>query len=288
MIRNNPTLKPSKLRRRRRKILAVKILFVFLLIVGLIFLLSWLSKISAIQITNIKVSGNSSVSEDEIKNLITEETSKKYLLLFSQNSLFLYPRKQIEAKILNDLKKIEKVEIKSKGLKTKTVSVVERKPNSIWCDSGESEADGNNSKEKNPESCYFLDREGMVFSDAPSFSGQAYTRYHGLLQGDLNPIGRMYLPSAKFKEIGNFINSLKGLGLVISEFHSETEGDYEIYLENGSKIIFDDRRPFDKILVNLESILSEIGIGKGLSTSSSVKLDYVDLRFGNKVFYKTK
>ena len=105
MIRNNPTLKPSKLRRRRRKILAVKILFVFLLIVGLIFLLSWLSKISAIQITNIKVSGNSSVSEDEIKNLITEETSKKYLLLFSQNSLFLYPRKQIEAKILNDLKK---------------------------------------------------------------------------------------------------------------------------------------------------------------------------------------
>ena len=124
----------------------------------------------------------------------------------------------------------------------------------------------------------------MVFSDAPSFSGQAYTRYHGLLDGDLNPIGRMYLPSAKFKEIGNFINSLKGLGLVISEFHSETEGDYEIYLENGSKIIFDDRRPFDKILVNLESILSEIGIGKGLSTSSSVKLDYVDLRFGNKIF----
>ena len=70
-----------------------------------VFLLSWLSKISAIQIANIKVSGNSSVSEDEIKNLMTEESSKKYLLLFSKNSLFLYPRKQIEAKILNDLKK---------------------------------------------------------------------------------------------------------------------------------------------------------------------------------------
>lgn len=288
MIRSNQNLKPSKLKRRRRKILAFKVGGIFLLLIGFTFFLSWLSKISAVQIVNIEVSGNSAVSGDEIKSLMTEESSKKYLLLFSKNSRFLYPRKQIEAKILSDLKEIEKIEIKSKGLKMKVVSVVERKPHSIWCANAENGDGGENSKTRNADICYFLDKEGMIFSDAPNFSGQAYTRYSGLLDGGSRPIGKTFLLSAKFKEISNFINSLKGFGITIYEFHAETESDYEIYLEDGSKIILDDKQSFDKTLMNLGSILSEIGIGKGLSASSSVKLDYVDLRFGNKVFYKTK
>lgn len=276
----NPTLKPSKLRRRRRKIFALKAVGIFLLLIGFVFLLSWLSKISAIQIVEIKVSGNSAVEDDEIKKLITEETSKKYFGLFSKNSRFLYPNNKIEEKILNDLKEIEKIEIKSRGLKTLTVSVAERKPNSIWCANKDDSAENKNS-------CYFLDKDGMIFSNAPDFSGGTYFHYYGLI-GTSTPIGKIYFSSVKFKEINSFLNSLKGLGVNISEFHAETENDYEIYLEDGSRIIFDDKQPFEKTLANLESILSEIGIGKGLSTSSSVKLDYADLRFGNKVFYKTK
>lgn len=281
----NSTLKPSKLRRRRRKIFAIKIFGGFLLLIGFVFLLSWLSKMSAIQIVEIKVSGNSAVGENEIKKLIEEETSKKYFGLFSKNSRFLYPNDQIEEKILNDLKEIEKIEIKSRGLKALTVSVEERKPNSVWCADKDGNAENKNSE--NTNSCYFLDKEGMIFSKAPDFSGGTYVHYYGLI-GTSTPIGKIYFSSVKFKEINSFLNSLKGLGVIISEFHAETENDYEIYLENGSRIIFDDKQPFEKTLANLESILGEIGIGKGLSTSSSVKLDYADLRFGNKVFYKTK
>lgn len=285
MIRNNPSLKPSKLRRRRQKIFAIKVLGCFLLLIGFVFLFSWLSKMSAIQIVEIKVSGNSAVEENEIKKLITEEISKTYFGLFSKNSRFLYPKNKIEEKILNDLKEIEKIEIKSKGLKAMTVSVTERKPDSVWCADKDNNAENKNSK--NADSCYFLDKEGMIFSNAPDFSGGTYIHYYGLI-GTSTPIGKTYFPSFKFKEINSFLNSLKGLGVIISEFRAETENDYEIYLENGSRIIFDDKQSFEKTLANLESILSEIGIGKGLSTSSSIKLDYADLRFGNKIFYKTK
>lgn len=257
------------------------------MLIGFTFFLSWLSKISAVQIVNIEVSGNSAVSGEEIKSLMTEESSKKYLLLFSKNSRLLYPKKQIKTKILNDLKGIEKIEVKFKGLKTVVASIIERKPNSVWCADTENDTKSKNSKDENIAGCYFLDKEGMVFSNAPDFSGETYVHYYGLLDGS-NPIGKIYLPSAKFEEISDFLNSLKVLGIIISQFHAETESDYEIYLENESKIIIDDKQPFGKTLANLESILSELGIGKGLSASSSIKLDYVDLRFGNKVFYKTK
>lgn len=284
MARRNPNLKSSLARRRRRKIFTIKAVLVFLLLIGFVFLLSWFSKISPIQIAEIEISGNSAVSKDEIESLIRKETFGNYFMLFSKNNVFLYPRKSMERKILNDFKKIEKAEIKSKWFNKIIVKIAERKEDSLWC-SGEK--DSGNNKDENSRNCYFMDKEGVVFSPTPKFSGNVFIRYYGLLDG-ADPIGKAYISAEKFKEIRGFVNSLKNSGLVPVVFLAETESDYEIYLENGSKIIFDDKQPLDKTLDNLESSLGEIGLVKNHGASSSIKLNYVDLRFGNKVFYKTK
>ena len=286
MIRNNPTLKPSKLRKRRRKIFATKAVLVLLFLVCFVLFLSWLSKISLLQIENIEVSGNSTVSKDEIINLIKMETSAKYLMLFSKNSIFLYPKKSIEKKLLDDFKKIYKLSIKSKGLKTLVVNIAERKPNSLWCFS--KSEDGSVRKNENSGMCYFLDEEGVIFSEAPDFSGGAFLRYYGLLDGVEQPVGQIYLPSEKFKEVSRFVSSLENLGISPAGFRAESENNYEIYLKNGVKIIFDDNQPFDKTLENIQSILSEIDFKGDYSANNPLKINYVDMRFGNKIFYKTK
>lgn len=284
MIRNNPTLKPSKLRRRRRKIFAVKAVLVFLLLIGFVFLLSWLSKISSLQIENIEVSGNATVSKDEIIGLIKSETTAKYFLLFSKNSIFLYPKKSIAAKLMDNFKKIEKAEIKSKGWNTLVVTVVERKPNSIWCFS--KPENGGAQKNENSSKCYFLDGEGVIFSEAPDFSGNSFLRYYGLLDDIEQPIGKIYLPNGKFKEASRFVSSLKTLGITVAGVRAESESDYEMYLKNGIKIIFDDKQPFDKTLENIQSILNEVDLKRDYSLSNPPKINYVDLRFGNKVYLK--
>ena len=284
MFRNNPTLKPSKLRRRRRKIFAMKVLFVFLLFIGFIFLLSWFSKISSLQIENIEVSGNSTLSSAEITDAVKKETSAKYFFLFSKNSVFLYPKKSIEIKLADDFKKIEKLSIKSKGFKTLIATIVERKPNSLWCFS--KSEDGNIRNNANLGKCYFLDEEGVIFSEAPDFSGNAFLRYYGLLDNIEQPIGKIYLPIGIFKEVSRFINSLEMLGLKVSGFKAESENDYEINLKNGIKIIFDDKQPFGKTLENIESILSEVDLKGEYPASNPSKINYVDLRFGNKVYLK--
>lgn len=283
-MRNNPTLRPSKLRTRRRKIFALKSIGFFLLLIGLVFLLSLSSKNSAIQITEIEVFGNTTISKDEIINLVKKEMSGKYFMLFSKNSVFLYPKKTIEEKILADFKKVQKMEIKSNGLKMLQVSLNERKPDFMWCANNEEiEA----SKNKNLNDCYFLDKEGVVFSEAPDFSGNAYMRYYGLIN-DANPLGEVYMPIARFKEITNFIGSLKSLGIAATEFRAESESDYEIYLENGIKIIFDNRQSFNKTLGNIQSILREIDLKSNYSASNPPKYNIVDLRLGNKIFLKNE
>lgn len=262
----------------------VKTVLVFLLLMGFAFLLSWLSKMPSIQIENIEVSGNSTISKDEIIGLIRKETSAKYFKLFSKNSVFLYPKESIEAKLEDNFKKIETVSIKSKGLKTIIVSMVERKPDSLWCFSGSE--NGTIRKNNNSGKCYFLDKEGVVFSEAPDFSGSAFLRYYGLLDGADNPIGQNYLFGGKFKEVSEFINSLEVLEMRVASFRAESGSDYEIILKNGIKIILDDKQPFDKTLENIQSILGEIDLKKDYSTGSPSKINYVDLRFGNKVYLK--
>ena len=286
MIRNSPTLKPSKLRRRRRKIFAIKTILVLLLLMGLAFLFSWFSKMPSIQIENIEVSGNLTVSKDEIINLIRTETSAKYFRLFSKNSVFLYPKESIEAKLADDFKRIETVSIKFKGLKTLIINMVERKPNSLWCFSGVE--DGIARKNNNSGMCYFLDKGGLVFSEAPDFSGTAFLRYYGLLDGIEQPIGGNYMTSEKFREVSRFVGSLEILGIKVATFRAESESDYEIDLKNGIKILFDDKQPFDKTLENIQSILSEIDLKKEYQLNNPSNINYVEYRFGNKVFLKSE
>ena len=240
----------------------------------------------SIQIKNIEVSGNSTVSKDEIISVIRNETSAKYLMLFSKNSIFLYPKKMIEIKLADDFKKIETVSIKSKGLKTLIVSIIERKPNSLWCFSGSE--DGTLRKNNNSGMCYFLDKEGVIFSEAPDFSGNAFLRYYGLLDDIEQPIGKIYMPSGRFKDMSRFVSSLETLGISVASFRAESENDYKIYLKNGIKILFDDKQPFDKTLENIQSILSEVDLKGDYSVNNPSKINYVDLRFGNKVYLKSE
>lgn len=281
-MHNNSTLRPSKLRKQRRKILVVKLAGVLLLLIIIVFLLSWLSKILTIQIVDVEVSGNAMISKEEIIDFVKKETSGKHFMLFSKNSIFLYPKKTVKEKILNSFKKVEKVEVRSRGLKTVEVIIIERRPDFMWCFSKEevrkrSSADSGN--------CYFMDKEGVVFSQSPDFSGDAYTRYYGLIDS-VNPIGEVYMQGGKFKEIADLINSLKDLGIIIVEFHAESANDYKIYLKNGIKIIFDDRQSLDKTLENIQSILGEIDLRRNYSASNSSEYNIVDLRFGNKIFLK--
>lgn len=282
MRNHHPSLRSSKLRKRRRKVFAIKFIMVLFLLIAVAFFLSWMSKISTIQINEIEVSGNVMISKNEIMDFVKKETSDKYLMLFSKNNIFLFPKKVIKEKILNDFKKVESVEINSKWLNTVEVHLVERKPDFIWCSSDDK---ATTSSGGYLESCYFMDKEGLIFSFAPDFSGDAFVRYYGLID-DANPIGEIYMTGGKFKNIIYLVNSLKDLGIITVKFYAEPENNYKIYLKNGIKIIFDDRQSFDKILENIDSVSGEIDFKSNYSENNSPKYNIADFRFGNKVFLR--
>ncbi|MEK7145371.1 MAG: hypothetical protein AAB808_01350 [Patescibacteria group bacterium] len=62
--------------------------------------------------------------------------------------------------------------------------------------------------------------------------------------------------------------------------------EYQIYLKNGGRLIISIADDLSKVLENLETILRSDNLKKALARGGVI--DYIDLRYGNKVFYKFK
>ncbi|MEK7176606.1 MAG: hypothetical protein AAB704_02205, partial [Patescibacteria group bacterium] len=60
----------------------------------------------------------------------------------------------------------------------------------------------------------------------------------------------------------------------------------QIYLKNGGRLIISIADDLSKVLENLETILRSDNLKKALARGGVI--DYIDLRYGNKIFYKFK
>ncbi len=102
-------------------------------------------------IEKIIVEGNETIPSIDIENVVREEISKPVLGFLPSNNIFFYSGGKIKAALANRFSRIRSVEIGRifpRGIKVK---IEEKEPALIWCRLGD---------------CYYLDREGVVFSRA--------------------------------------------------------------------------------------------------------------------------
>ncbi len=267
------TLRSSKLIRRRRQSFALKILFFITTVLFLIAGLTYLLRRPEVNIQDIDLKGNEMVSSEKLNDFIKEETSGNYFFIFPRSSIFIYPRNFIEKSILSNFKRIENVQIVSDGFNSILVNVRERKPVALWC--GENRLEG-----AIPE-CFFIDENGFLYARSPAFTGDVYFRFYGSLRDSIS-IGQWFLPEKKFKEILFFLQSLQKSDIQATDLAIDNEDDYELYLESGARVLFAQDSELSIVLDNLRSAL----LSDDLKDNGIVGIDYIDLRFGNKVYYK--
>jgi len=267
------TLQSTKLARRKRRSFLFTF-FIFIIIFSLLVAgVTYLLKRQEVMIQNIVLNGNVTVSTEELENFIREELKGNYFLIFPRSSIFIYPRSLIEEGILFKFKKIEKAEVSFNSFNSILVSVEERQPSALWC--GENRLDG-----AIPE-CFFLDEKGLLYTNSPSFTGDIYFRFYGPL-GEGSSVGQQFLPTKTFQGMLFFLQSLRESGIHPVELAVGNEEDYELYLENGTQVLFAQDEDLTFVLDNLQTTL----FSDELKERNTIDIDYIDLRFGNKVYYK--
>ncbi|MFA6552399.1 MAG: hypothetical protein WCT19_02750 [Candidatus Paceibacterota bacterium] len=272
--------KISKLKKKKIKIVAGRAIIVVTCLCAFLFALSYTSQISSINIQGVRVDGNDIVDASSIGLLASSTLSGKYFSLFPKTNTFFYPKSNLAGEILTKFKRVASVAIVRDGFDKLVLNVVERQPFGLWCEQNISE------EVSLTPGCYYMDKDGLIFDEVKDISPQNFTKYYGDIK-DENPIGKIYLDGGGFKKLMFLENGLSSMSISFDKFLWKDNGDFEMVLKDGQKVYWSDSQDYSKVIQNLDSIKGEINLTDSLGTSAP-KVEYVDLRYGNKIYYKLR
>lgn len=283
---NSPRLR--ELKRRKRKILKIKIIIVFFVLVLVFIGLIFLSRIKSFNIKEANISGNSIVETKDIEDIVKKNISGYYLWVFPKTNFLIFPKQKIEKDLLLSFKRLKKISFDLENLTLLKVQVSEYEGKFLWCGT----LIPTLSSDLRDNKCYFLDNTGYIFDEAPYFSGEVYFKFYGPIVGaGNNPVGS-YFSSNNFINILAFKQNLEQIKLKpVSFWVDEGRGEGEFSLSRDSvtspRIIFKIDSDYQKNAENLQAALDTEPLRSDIKNKYSSLL-YIDLRFGNKVYYKFK
>lgn len=283
------------LRLRRRRVLVIKIFAVLLLLAGIVWGVGYASYLPQVSVQTIRISGAKEVPPELIRNYaatILNDGSHHFL---SRENIFLYPRAVIENAIVGYFPRIKSAHVSRSSYLSTTVSIAveERQPFALWCSA--------------QEICYEMDDHGFIFAEAggaaaDSRSGTEYVFKGGLTLADtsasstpngaqtsFNPIGRSFV-SAHLPGLIALLRLLGQAGFTAEGATIQNEQDFSIPLvgslpagRQGFTLKASFGQNAETLTHNLQLVLSSDAL-KGKENN----IEYIDLRFGDRVYYKLK
>lgn len=294
-VLNSPRI--LELKKEKRRIVFNKILIFWIGFLAVFFLIAYLSNLKKVNIAEIQINGNSIVDTEAIKGTVLEKIRGKYLWLFPKTNIFFYPQNTVKNELQNKFKRLKDVNLSIKNNKILEIALTERTAKYTWC--GESPeallpSEGGSKASGKDQKCYFLDDDGYVIDEAPYFSGDIYFKFYGLISGypdsAASPLG-LYFFKKNFKQLSSFKDTFISIGLKPVALYATKDGEVEMFLSKGiksanePKIIFKMNADFQKIMENLQAALNTEPL-KSKFKNKYGALQYIDLRFGNKVYDK--
>ena len=275
----------------------ILIYLVFLLAV--LFGLVFYSRSEKLNIQNVEISGNKT-----IENKIIEETAKNimagyYFGFVPKTNFLFYPKKEIRNDLAYKFKILKDISFNLKNLQTLEITLAEREAKYTWCgnylispeDKLPDENPLSESAKLQDGECYFMDEKGYIFDKAPYFSGEVYFRFYGAINtGEAGPLGSYFFQS-NFDKLISLKEALEKIGINPVIYYFKDNGEARIFLspfsarQIGPEIIFKIDSDPDKIAENLQAVLATEPLQSDFKNKYSSLL-YIDLRLGNKVYYK--
>jgi len=268
-VLNSPRL--LELKKHRHRAVLNKILISLLGLSAIFVLSAYLSRLSSLNIAEVQIVGNKIVDTEAIKTVVKQQVAGKYLWLFPKTNILFYPQNDIKNELQESFKRLKDINLSIQNNKVLEISLSERAAKYTWCGAGLPETDIANQK------CYFMDEDGYIFDEAPYFSGEVYFKFYGEIYN--------------FKQLISFKDILVSIGLKPVALYITDDGDIQIFLSGGTspttgpKIILREDSDFQNVAENLETALTTEPLQSKFKNKYS-SLQYIDLRFGNKVYYK--
>ncbi len=261
----------APLRSRRRKLRAFMALVILVLLAGAAYGMSWLSYQPQFSIQSISVVGASAVPPAMIEDYAQTILDNGSYHFLSRDNIFIYPRTVLQNDIVGYFPRIASASVsRASFLSTAlTIAVQERQQLALWCTDGDLQ-------------CYSMDKGGFIFAQAPATSPTSTTQYifHGGISTSTIPIGQSFVP-AHLPGLIVLLQLLGQAGFIPQGATVVSDQDFSIPLTEGFFIKASFGEDAGTLTNNLQLVLSSDAL-----SGKQNQLQYVDLRFGDRVYYK--
>lgn len=226
-------------------------------------------------IADILVTGTETLPRELLSQAVRERLDEGSFRLFSRKNIFLYPKSTIESGLETDFPRIKEVSLARESLLASAllVTVEERTPYASWC------RPAANMVREGASMCYVFDSRGFVFAEQTETPEKPYVFYGGLIP-DAEVIGQTFL-QGRLPGVVSLLEALAVAGYEPRTFTVESESDFTITLARGQRILATFDMQEADVIRNLATALEAEGLQEKFDS-----LEYIDLRFGNRVYYK--
>jgi len=275
----NPFFSHSKKNKKRRWPFFSFLILIVIFVIGLYFL----NTADSLKIKKIEIEGSQKISQEEIKAVVLVQLDKKRFLFFTQSNILFFNKKAVK----NELDKnylFQDLKVKKKYFNTLVVEIKEKTNLVIWA---------SDSKQ------YYLDLAGVAVKEIQATDllvqkGEGETEIIRTQISSFDyPI--IYDQSNQPVVIGEKTVDKKAIDFVVSlndEFLKPVDFETDYYLmpspsaseitlvtKEGWRVYF----TFNELAQDQAKLLITVLAEK---IQDRKKLEYIDLRFGERIFYK--
>ena len=281
---SRPIQPKLRLKDRRRRLMWVKVASGTAVVAIAVVLAFYMAHLPALTIAEVDVSGTALVPADAVKALAEAELQGSFAFVIPRDNALVAPTASIKKAIADAYPAAAAVSVSRPNLKTLAIAITERTPAALWCPgipageiSAEDAATGTPAAAN--EDCYRMDGKGFIFATATP--DMAFVKYFGDVSG--GPVGSTYL-SGDFASLdGTVAGIASSLQQTPEEVLADPSGtDVSVAFDSGGVLRFIRTTDRATILENVASVFAS------QSFKDHQNFDYIDFRFGDKVYVKFK
>ncbi len=254
---------PNKRMLMRQLVIGFALFLVFALIVAGVW---YGTRISSLSITTIEVRGGETIDHAVVEAGVRSQLEGAYLGLIPKRFAWWYPQAAVYDAV-RGIPRVKDPQIERSSGTVLSVTFDEYVPFALWC------------VDRTDSDCLFIDETGYAFTAAPKLTGGALIRYHSL--GAAPKVGDHMTSSQYLKTMSDFMQFVsRDAHFEISSVEFDSADDVFYILAGGGELRATLHDPAVQVFENLQAILSS----KEFTHIKPGNFQYIDLRFGSKVF----
>lgn len=225
------------------------------------------------------------VDPETVRQVVWQILQTKRFFIWPQDHQLWYPRTEIKAKLEQTFPRILAVELAVAPERTLRVSLTERSPQLLLC-------------APQAANCFFVDETGLAYTQAPRFSPGVFLEWRAtttatsapFMMADRATVARLLAAQTLFTRA---LDQISDRAWQLPQVSSLPNKDFAFTVwpryrsattSESWQILIDGVTPATDLATNF--LLALKTISHETATSSVFAPQYIDLRFGEKVFYK--